>query len=170
MESLYKQIEDVSMDVQTIRKSIFKILNKNHIKNSNNFNRMLQHNTIVISVSNDIYIQKEKYRLYIDKLQKMLESVHKSYEQIVEKIDSINKKYATAQGLYMDIEKSRNLEKYNSELQKINSVKKEIIDNINSIKEKQENLILSTDKILFDNSVMISKIINNTQMLKSFES
>lgn len=50
-------------------------------------------------------------------------------------------------------------------LDNINNVKQEIVKDIINIRNKQENITLEIDKILFDNSIMISIITKNFNSL-----
>ena len=81
--------------------------------------------------------------------------------------EKINEKYSDSslKGLHLDIEKSHLMSRQQVELDKIRKIKQEILINISSLKEKQENLMLRVDKIFFDNSVMMDAIIKNINSL-----
>ena len=84
-------------------------------------------------------------------------------KSIIEKLEKVRTQYSDygIKGLHDDIEKSHLTAHYESELEKINNVKQEIIRNVVKLKTQQENITLKMDKILFDNSIMINEISKN---------
>ena len=167
IETFYSKIESLSFDIKTIRQGVYKVLNKNHLRNARNLKNVLEKNTEILENSNKLYLKKEQYSIYIKDLVKLLERTEVSEKKTVEKIKKINENYSdlSLKGLHIDIEKSHLISKQQAEFDKIMKVKQEIITNINIFKEKEENLMLNTDKIFFDNSVMMDAIIKNINSL-----
>ena len=54
---------------------------------------------------------------------------------------------------------------FDRKIQNCVSVKQQIIDNIIDLRDSMENIGLSADKILYDNSVMMDKIFKNFSQL-----
>lgn len=169
LETLYSKFNSLTLDIKTVRQGIYNVLNKNHLRNAKNLKNMLDQNTIITNRSDDLYLKKEQYNLYIINLETLLEKTGQSEKRTLDKIAKINEKYTDSsfKGLYVDIEKSRLISKQESELEKIIGVKQDIIKNITEIKKKQENLMLKIDKIFFDNSVMLDAIIKNINSLEN---
>ena len=55
--------------------------------------------------------------------------------------------------------------KAEKELRHIDNLKKQIINNIKRLQNKEVNLSLIVDIILFDNTVMLNKVFNNIEQL-----
>jgi hypothetical protein len=168
LETFYSKIDIISEDIKTIKNGIYKVLDKNQVKHTNNLYKILEYKTTILT-SSEIYLKNKKYYTNsISKLELMLVDLCKSEEVIFEKISEIKERYnnnSSLKGLHKDIEKSHLLSKHETELTNINSVKQEIISNLMSLKEKRETLSLKLDKIFFDNTIMIDAIIKNFELL-----
>lgn len=167
LETLYSKLNNISNDIKTIKDGIYKVLNKNHLRHSKNLKNILEKHINILNDTDDIYLKKEKYSNYITNLEILLDNTETSRKIILNKIAKINQKYSdpSLKGLHIDIEKSHFISKQEEELNKIDNVKNDIIMNINTLKDKREQLYLNTDMILFDNSVMLDTIIQNINNL-----
>jgi len=169
LETLYEKIDSLSTDIKTIRKGIYRVLDKNQTKNLRNIEKMLEQKNDLAIFSETILRKKKQYASYLDKLEQLLTDLSKSEKRIVEKIINVQERYSsdtTVKGLHNDIEKSHKLSKLETELSNINTVKKELVTNILNIKAIHEDLSLKIDKIFFENTVMIDAIIKNFSELK----
>jgi len=171
LETLYSKIGSLCLDIKTVKHGIYKVLNRNHLQNARNLKSIMVRNTNITERSDDIYVKKEKYSLYITNLETLLEKIDISESKTLFKISRINEKYSdtSLRGLHIDIEKSHLISRQEKELEKIRGVKKDIIINISCLKEKQENIMLKIDNIFFDNSVMLDAIVKNLKNLDFFE-
>ena len=57
------------------------------------------------------------------------------------------------------------INKIETELKELQTVKQEIFKNLINYKIQQQNIMLHIDQILFDNSIMINQLINNFKVL-----
>ena len=108
------------------------------------------------------------YKVAIARIEVMLEKLDEAEDYYVEKIKEVNEKYASESsysGLQNDLIRTRENKKYVNYLDDIAKVKKEINSIFTVIKEKYENLSLKVDKICFDNTVMLSAIAQNFNLL-----
>jgi hypothetical protein len=171
IETFYDKINTISVDIQTVRIGVYKVLDKNQLKHTNNLKNMLETKSDITEYSNIIYSHKIQFAEYINQLETMLERLRESEKRVIEKIMKIDEKYSEhgIKGLHKDIEKTHILSKHETELERINTVKQDIIRNIIDVKIKQENIALSVDKIFFDNSVMLDAILKNMKTLKSLQ-
>jgi len=71
------------------------------------------------------------------------------------------------QGLHSDISISHKKAKLEVELEKIRRIKKEIMENIQQLRIRKENTLLSVDKIMFDNTVMFDCMMKNFSRLNN---
>jgi hypothetical protein len=62
---------------------------------------------------------------------------------------------------HSDVERTHQIVQCENELDRMASVKKELLSNLKDIGAKYENVVLKVDKILFDNSVMLDAILKN---------
>ena len=92
----------------------------------------------------------------------MLITIISSEKNILEKINketlNNNNQYSSRNN---DFKNSMSIYRLNKELDRVQNLKKNIIELIIIINEKDENNILSIDNTLFDNCIMINTIIKN---------
>ena len=100
----------------------------------------------------------------------MLTTLCNSEKRLLDKMIEIEEKYnlISIKGIHTDIEKSHVLSKYETDLDKMNSTKQEIIKNIITMKSNREDTFLFADKLFFDNSVMMDTIIKNMNKAKYY--
>ena len=163
LKSLYEKIDNVYIDVKTIKESIFKILNQNQIKHSKILNSMLDNKDKLIYYSELVYKKKEYYEQYINELESMLKKLQENEDILMkEKTNNINNtnEYGI-KGIHKDIENSHLLFQLDAKIQKNIELKEELVQDILKIRREQNNITLEIDKILFDNSIMLNEIIKN---------
>jgi hypothetical protein len=164
LETLYEKIDSVSIDIKTIREGIYRVLDKNQGKHIQNIHKLLEQKTVLTKFSNIVLRKKEQYSTYLKSLEQLLIDLTRAEKKIIDKLLEIEDKYsgqASLKGLHSDIEKTHQIDKYETELSRINSIKQELICNILIVKSKHENLSLRVDNIVFDNIIMIDAILKN---------
>lgn len=169
LETLYNKIDTITIDIQSIREGFYKVLDKNQLKHARNLKSMLESESKITAYSDSIYTQKQRFTEYISQLETMLTRLGESERIVIEKLIAIEEKYSdpSLSGLHTDIEKTHIVSKHETELERINTLKHEVIRNIITLKVKQEHLALAVDKIFFDNSVMLDAILKNMRTLEN---
>jgi hypothetical protein len=168
LETLYNKIESVEMDVNNVRHGVYKVLNKNQLSHARNLQRSFDEKKDISEFSEIIDQRKIEYNDYITKLETMLLQLCSVEMKIVEQLMNVQDKYKSTgiKGLHDDIAKSRELSKYENQLEKMGDTKQEIIKNILLLKTKQEDTYLRCDRAFFDNSVMLDAISKNMVQLQ----
>ena len=168
LKTLYTKLdEDISGDMKSIKNGVYKLLNQNQMKHSKVLNEMLEQRVAILQYSDLIQQKKDSYIESIAQFEELLIHLVENEKELYEKIDSLRKKTSDygAKGLHEDIERSHIISQYEEDLQKVNRIKKEILDNIQPTREKYDNITLSMDKILFNNSIMVFEISKNFSKL-----
>ena len=169
LKSLYVKLDDVSVDVKSVKEGICRLLNQNQLKHTKILSELLEQKMSILQYSDIVYKKKETYDVYIKNFEALLEQLLAKEKIILDKIDVMKKseaEYMGMKGLHDDIERSHILGQFDVELNDINQTKKEIVKNILTLRSEQDNLTLNMDKILFDNTVMINEISKNFSKLK----
>lgn len=163
LKTLYIKMDTFSTDIRTVKDGIYKLLNQNQIKHSKVLNDMLEQKIEILQYSEVVQQKKENIQLYISQFETLLVNLNSNEKSVIEKLEKVRAQFSDygIKGLHDDIEKSHLTAHYESELEKINNVKQEIIGNIVKLKTQHENITLKMDKILFDNSIMINEISKN---------
>jgi len=165
LESLYSEINTITMDVKNIYRGIFHVLDRNQNKHVRKLQKMMEYKANFDFLSTGVIEQKIKYKNYLEKLEILLLNLLTSEKKIIDDITNIQENYANKKALYQDIEKSHLISKKEEELNNINQVKQDIICNILKVKSNLESLSLKVDQICFDNTVMLNTIIKNFEQL-----
>jgi hypothetical protein len=164
LETLYEKINSVSDDIKTVRDGIYRVLDKNQGKHVRNIEKMLEQKSKLTLFSDIVMKKKHKYTIALERLELLLSDLIIAEKKNIEKLQDLENRYfgqASLKGMHVDIEKSNQISKYESELSRINVIKQELIRNILNVKTKHENLALRVDNIVFDNIIMIDAILKN---------
>jgi uncharacterized protein YjcR len=94
----------------------------------------------------------------------MLKKIIEVENKFIEKLSNIEN--GNFDNLQKDIDKIYEKTNVLKELDKINTIKVGLSKTIFILKEKRENMILSIDKIMFDNTVMYDCMVKNFSKLK----
>jgi hypothetical protein len=167
LESFYTH-ENIVYDVKLLRRGIYNVLSKNQLQHTRNLNRVLDQKNVLNVSSVGIQRRKNSYKLAIARIEVMLEKLDEAEDFYVEKIKEVNEKYVSESsyaGLHNDLARNKENKKYVNYLDDIAKAKKDINVLFSAIKEKYEDLSLKVDKICFDNTVMLSAIAQNFNLL-----
>lgn len=165
LENLYDTINTVSSDISTIRSGVYNIFEKNQKKQILSFQSLMTEGQSIFSFIQNFTTKKTQYEEYLKKLYLMNDTVIQSEKEILDKIANIRENNSSRAGIHSDIQSSHSISKYEVELNSLKSTKHKIIKNIFNIRNKLDDMILYTDKIFFDNVVMLDTIIKNINSL-----
>jgi hypothetical protein len=167
LELVYEKMDSLLLNMGTIRKGLYHILDKNHFTHSRTLQRLLEEKSNIVEFSDKAYAKKVEYEKHLKDAGDMLEAMNKSEKNIIGQIYEINEKYFGTKGLHNDIEKSHQVSKLNLELNEIQKIKEDLVKTIFELKAKREDTMLTVDKIMFDNSVMLECVLRNFKDLGS---
>ena len=164
LELLYEKMESLLLNISTIRKGLYHILDKNHFKHTRTLQKLLEEKRDIIDFSEGVYTKKIMYEKHLNESNNMLDIINKSEKNLLYKIHESNEKYNNNNGLKSlssDIEHSHKLSNLNKELLDIQKIKEDIVKTIFELKTKKDNMVLKVDKIMFDNNVMVECVLRN---------
>ncbi len=164
IETLLKNINHISKDINIVKNGIYEILDDNQLKHTQILNNIIKQNSL-LSYSQEIFSKKDKLRKQLLTLQTLLIKINNHEKIIVEKIVILNKNAKKEMTLNGDIQIKQDIYNYEKQLEKISSLKQELMKNIIYIRDKQENITLEIDKVLFDNTIMFNIITKNFNKL-----
>lgn len=163
LETLYEKLDSLTVDIHTVRESIYKVLDKNQHKHTRMLRKMIEQKTDLGLFSDKVYAKKASYSRYLTNLEGLLNNLIKSESQLLSRIDQIEQKYNDPglKGMHNDIERTHQRAQIETKLNHLNVVKQELITNIISIRAKHEDLTLRVDVATFDCAIMIDAILKN---------
>jgi hypothetical protein len=165
LESLYNNISTVNSDIVNIRQGLYNIFDKNQRKHISNFERMITEGQSIFGYIEKLNQKKIQYEEYLQKLYSMIDNINQSEKEKLEKIENLREEYDSKGGIHTDIQKSHIISKYEAEIDEIKNTKHKVVKNIFNIRNKLDDMVLYSDKIFFDNLVMIDSIIKNINSL-----
>jgi hypothetical protein len=166
LETFYEANENLLNDIQIVRESIYKLLEKNQGTQVRIISKILENKKDVIVIPQELQRKKAMYNKMTRELFVMLNSITEAEAKINNKMEDLNEQYKEPT-LQNDITRAHERDRLEKELDKINTIKSDIGKNILALREKRENKILSIDKLSFDNAVMLDVILKNFSKLKT---
>lgn len=171
LDVLYENIGTLSVDIRTVREGIYSMLNKNQARHMINLQKLVLNAANASTLADAVVQKKTKLSGYLVKLEESMSKLVQSEKNTVEKLNEVREKYSSGgiglKSHQSDVNRTQAVAKYETELSEIHRLKQEIIRNILAIKIKHENLLLRTDKIFFDNIVMMDEVIRNIMLMEN---
>ena len=166
LETLYEKDMKLIQDILAVKQGIYSVIQKNHFMHTNLLRRMSGDMKDIISMPENTLSKKEEYQRIYRRLNKLLVIMNKSESGLHEKIREMERKYEMSGEMYSDVDRVHERAKMNKELEQITLIKQEIVKTILQVNKQLDHLVLDTDNILFDNTVMIDKIVRNFVKLR----
>ena len=162
LEMFYKKKINFLSDINNLKLGINNVLKKIKKKHNNIMKLLLEEKDTFLNFLIKKNKEQDIYKNNITELKSMLITIISSEKNILEKINketlNNNNQYSSRNN---DFKNSMSIYRLNKELDRVQNLKKNIIELIIIINEKDENNILSIDNTLFDNCIMINTIIKN---------
>ena len=169
LETFYSKIDTLILNLTTVRKGLCHILDKNQFSHKKTLQLLLDTKNSIMGFSDRAYSKKLEYDKYYNEAIDMLENIKQSEKNKLSLLYELNEKYKDSpfnKGLSNDIDKTHQMSILENEISDIQKIKEEIVRTAFDFKTKKENTMLTSDKIMFDNNVMIECVIRNFSKLE----
>jgi hypothetical protein len=143
--TLYSKIDKLDPELLLIKSSVEKILEMNYDKNIRNINFLVQKTHSIVSKFEEMHLESVQLDNLRDKLSKLIKYTNLTESNIHEKENITGVKDRTSDSIQV--------------------IKNDLLKNIIKVDERKSNIILTLDKILFDNIVMMNSIVKNFELL-----
>ena len=106
----------------------------------------------------------------INNYSNLLLDLKNMFVKILEKENTLSQEYYKIEDItsMRDIDKSLKRNYLQKQIEELTNTKNDIVKNLSDIKEKKENTIINIDNIMFDNTVMLDRVIKNFDIIKDF--
>jgi hypothetical protein len=170
LEMLYEKNEKLVADVETVRRGIYDILQRNQGLHTQVMSKLLENKEEIASFAQKSGIRKGRHDVNLQKLEKMLKTMNRAERKTVADIYELESQRndPDKQGMHNDIELAHRKGQLEAELSKINKIKEEVMKTMMLLRQRREDGVLSVDKIMFDNTVMFDCMVKNFAKLKNF--
>ena len=164
LEMLYNN-NNILLELVQVKNGIEKIIDKNHEFHIHNLQNLINNKERSVNYVKAASIKKTNCNIYVEQFSKLLGLLYNNETELEKKIKIINT--ANSDNLYKDIEYSHQKNKLVKELRHIQKIKSDLIQNIINLKNQSNNISLTIDKILFDNTVLMDRVFKNLDMLST---
>ena len=162
LELLYKDIKLAVNNISVVRQGIHKVLDKNQTSQIKLLGKILEEKNNIQVYSDDVVNTKSELNTYKNGFDELLKQLNKREEVVVEKLKELRRNNEDGyRGMQADVGYAHQKGRLEEELSKIHGLKQNALKNIMQLNKDQEHLYLSQDKLVFDNLIMISALINN---------
>jgi hypothetical protein len=169
LKSLYKKSDTLCQDMIKVRETLYSILDHNQMKHTRLIQKILEHREMLRTYTEVIDEQKRGYTAHVQTLQEMLDKINQGEREFVDQLDQIKKKTGSTEhkNVHNDMDSTRASYAVNTKLDKLLTLKKEIMEDMLKTKVQRDNLYFCVDKNLFDNSIMLNEINKNFNSITS---
>jgi len=171
LELFYEKMDSLIINMNTVRKELFHILERNQKSHGRILNKLLEDKNELKKYSNKALSKKNGYDEHIKELECMLETINDHEKLKVKEIYELENNPATSMGIkgfHKDIDKSQRISILNEELSKLCKVKQNVVTKLFEVTEIKEDTMLSVDKIMFDNTIMLECMLRNFGELSKY--
>lgn len=154
-------MENIMENIIVVRNNIYKILNKTQSLKYNNMFTGLEKLNELIYFNQNIQKKKQSNSSYILSLENMYKQLCSTEQKLYNKINDLN-------SMNVDNNKDEQIIQIENKINDINKIKEKIFKYILTLKNKQDDLYLFVDKMIYDNSVMLNEIVNNIDKVKEY--
>lgn len=165
LELLYEKNNDIVSDMKYIKTFIYSILNKNQKIHNTTFLKMIEKQQTTSLNNEKLQNLIKDYDSYIEQFEHLLETINEREKVLKSELDTIEKRSEGKIGMNSDLVKIHEKSKVGVELSKLEDLRKETIDNIKKVKNSRDDIVLSSDRLIFDSLIMMDTIINNFNRL-----
>jgi hypothetical protein len=168
LESAYAKFESIHRDIGAVKEGVYAVLDKNQGKHSRSLGLMMEKRELLVDSAVRILRKKAEYMSYVERLKGLTKQVNLPEKNMLEKLFNLrsDKGSNDIKAFHSDVERTHQIVQCENELDRMASVKKELLANLKDVGAKYENVVLKVDKILFDNSVMLDAILKNLTELE----
>ena len=163
LEMMYNTTpEDIREDLGQINESVYNIFENNRQKHLDNIFAIFDKKNHIKKIYSKLLKKKSDYALQIINYQKLYNTVNDKEKDIGNRI----KQYKQTKNRYANAETNlAKIDKIKREGTKLLDIQNKIIVNMNISRQKYNDVLLTIDKILFDNIIMLDKIMKNFTMI-----
>ena len=151
-------LDSVGFEVTDVLQSIFRILDNNHTRNLREISRLdsfsVRLKTLYIKYENAIASLNDN----LQKAQERFDNIRDREDELIQEVMTLRQRNTLS-----DNDKTRKMDACKKKIENLFQKKNEIMITMNELLERKEDLTLSTDRIIFDNTIMITSIAQNLE-------
>ena len=162
LEYFYEKMTSINNDIETIKMSIYKLLDKNSELNVDTLSKIVKRLTTIDISDKETIKRKTEYTMQIQKYKTQLDEFAKSEKQLMSEM-KIDRK--SDGGFFNDASFINKKAALQAKMDSIDTERQKIIRIIVELRQKCDNIYLNTDKLEFDNCILANSLSKNLQDL-----
>jgi hypothetical protein len=164
----FDKVTIINDEVNQIFSGIYSVLNTNQIQHTKNIKKMIYKNSNIGTDADNLTQFKLESQRYIEKFEDLLKKTNTIITSSQEEIDRIDAE--NTDDLNADMKRNHKKKQLKNKIRKVFGKKETILKHMVELKSTYENVSLSVDSILFDNIIMLDKILDNFKKLEKLTS
>ncbi len=166
LEVFYEKNDKINENIMTIKSSLCDIMTKNHSINAGVMRKLTDNTTMITEVVKNVNNNQMKLDEQLYRLSSVLSSIVAKEDDLAEQIGRLNRTIGSQSDMSSDMKISHKRSALEKELGEVAMVKEDTIRLLIKLKEERETVIINTDKIMFDNTVLFDHMLKNFSKLQ----
>lgn len=164
LEYFYEKMQSIDYDVQTIQESIYAVLDRNSVETGEVFSQISKE--LPQHEGNSVEINKTKIdtQTAIAAIKAQLATLNTRQDELLKQHSELNTKSTSYFNDAGVISKKGAIKK---KLDVVDSEKQKLLNDLQNLKRKVDDIYLSADNIEFDNCIMMNGILKNLEDIKT---
>ena len=157
LEYFYEKMPNINDDMQTIKTSIYKLLDKNGATNAETMVKISKKILNTNSLDKEINRIKAEYNQQIQRYTTRLEEYSKQEQKLQTELSGLD----GTGGFFNDTAYINKKASIDGQLNDIDSERQKILKIVIQLRQKCDNIYLNYDKIEFDNCILVNGVAKN---------
>lgn len=164
LDFFFESKERIVKDVITIKKSLFRIVDKTSEANVSNLFLLIKKFETVGNMVVELNKIKLTYNTHLDQLEKLLESLVEKESSLSDEIYNLEE--AREKGDLNEVSFVHSKRSLEEKKEKAVAVKQRILKNINKTLNNYDDVYLKCDKLEFDNTILLDTLLRNIKEME----
>jgi len=164
----YDNVDSLGSECDRITDSVLGVLTSNHDRHSQNVNTILSKRDHILGSSNTLKSVKQSCAHYIEKYTRLLQDLQKCESEKEHELTRLNTRDSL--NLQHDMKQGAQRQRLERDLASMMKTKRELLKTLVELREKNNDVALKVDSILFDNIIMMDRVFSNLETLDTLMS
>jgi hypothetical protein len=157
LEYFYEKMQTVNTDIELIKSTIYNVLDKNTQTNLETLVKVTKKLNSINIADKKITKKKQEYMQQLQRHRIRLEEYSKQEKSLKDQISSME----TNSGFFNDAMRINKKVGLETQIDEINGERQKLIKLSVELRKKCDNLYLNSDKVDFDNCILVNTIVKN---------
>jgi hypothetical protein len=167
MDLFHDKVATVEEDCRKIVASMEAMLVSNQEKNVHSTTQLMQRRDSIVHNLDFLRECNQKYHKYIDEYLPLVTELNESRQEKQAKLDELRS--TVSANIHQEMKRSHQKDVLQKELNEMKRIGDKLVNTVDTIHVKKQNILLKADTIVFNNIVLLDQLFRNIDELKSLE-